>query len=53
MKSLIRGIFTASIFWYCYDDWLAALLGNRAVGEVPFFIWLIVFIALGVAADDE
>lgn len=32
-------------FWYCYDDTLARVLGISGLGEIPFWVWLVIWLA--------
>lgn len=38
------------VYWWCFDDHLAASLGVSGLGNVPF--WVLLLISLSGAASD-
>ncbi len=44
------------LFWYCFDDWLAVMLGSALVGSVPaglYSIFLITYVLVGIGKIAE
>jgi hypothetical protein len=33
-------------FWYCFDDYIASLAGNPAIGHVPWWVVLVLHLFL-------
>lgn len=43
----------ATWLWYCYDDALAAWLGEPAIGNVHVFLWFVVVVIVESIAAKE
>lgn len=44
-------IYVLLLFWYTYDDWLAAVTNTPWLGEVNFWIWFVLWLASASSSD--
>ena len=49
MVAILQFLTFLALWWFCYDDFLAKVVGNPELGHVPWPIWVLIWLGLAGA----